>query len=159
MRYQHAPSGSRVQRPGSSTPIHLLDDDVLLIIFDIYQEDISTAYNDILLEPNWDSARWWYKLAQVCRRWRYLILSSPVRLGLHLVCTYGTPVAEMLAHSPPLPLILNLLDKVCEPNAEDEQAILLALQHRDRVRRIGLRMSATKAVEAHIGHKRTISCS
>lgn len=48
----------------------------------------------------------------------------------------------MLAHSPPLPLIINYMDKVREASVEDEEAILVALQHRDRVRRIGLWMPA-----------------
>ncbi len=43
----------------------------------------------------------------------------------------------MLAHSPPLPLILDYLDNH-NLTAEDEEGILLALQHRDRVRRIRL---------------------
>jgi hypothetical protein len=55
--------------------------------------------------------RWWYKLVKVCRRWRYLILESASHLGLCLVCSPGTPVAEMLAHSPPLPLIILHNDK------------------------------------------------
>jgi len=50
------------------------------------------------------------------------------------------PVEDMLAHSPPLPLIIDHTDDV---SAEDEEGILLALQHRDRVRRIRLRMPAS----------------
>ena len=42
----------------------------------------------------------------------------------------------MLAHSPPLPLTINYNDQ--DITAEDELGILLALSHRDRVRRIGL---------------------
>lgn len=127
----------------SYTPIHTLNDDALLNIFYIYQ----LIYGDISLYPDWDNARWWYKLTQVCRRWRYLILASPVRLGLHLVCTYGTPVAEMLAHSPPFPLIINFLDNARVVSTEDEGAILFALQCRDRVRRIGLSMPALGLVK------------
>jgi hypothetical protein len=94
-------------------------------------------------------ARWWYKLVHVCRRWWHLILSSPVRLGLHPVCTYDTPVADMLAHSPPLPLIITYLDENRDASVEDEGAILLALQDRDRVRRIGLMVSARKLLNAN----------
>jgi hypothetical protein len=50
----------------------------------------------------------------------------------------------MLAHSPPLPLIINYLDSNRDVSVEDEEAILLALQDRDRVRRVGLTMSAMK---------------
>ena len=42
----------------------------------------------------------------------------------------------MLAHSPPLPLIIDHVDKAREITAEDEEGIIFALQHPDRVRRI-----------------------
>jgi hypothetical protein len=45
----------------------------------------------------------------------------------------------MLAHSPPLPLIIDYLDKGPDITAKEED-ILLALKQRDRVRRISLRM-------------------
>ena len=124
------------------TPIHILNDDALLSIFCLYQLIISESYHDVFTFPHWENEKWWYKLAQVCQRWRSLILASPVRLGLHLICTYGTPVADMLAHSPPFPLIINYLDHGLVASTEDEEAILLSLQHRDRVRRIGLSMPA-----------------
>ena len=120
----------------------MLDDDALLTIFYLYQLVFEELYDDITNCPDWDNARWWYKPAQVCQRWRHLILASPARLGLHLVCTYGTPVANMLTHSPPLPLIINYLDPVRQTSIHDEENILLALQYRDRLRRIGLVMPA-----------------
>ena len=68
------------------------------------------------------------------------MLGLASHLGLCLVCTYGTPVADMLAHSPPLPLIIDHLDCAREMTTEDEEGIILALQHRDRVRRIRIRV-------------------
>ena len=55
----------------------------------------------------------------------------------------------MLAHSPPLPLIINFMDKdkICALSVKDEEAILLALQDRARVRRIGLMMPATNLLK------------
>ncbi len=47
----------------------------------------------------------------------------------------------MLAHSPPLPLIIDHLDQHNDIMAADEQGIILALRHRDRVRRIRLMKS------------------
>jgi hypothetical protein len=63
-------------------------------------------------------------------------------LGLSLVCTYGTPVADMLAHSPPLPLIIDLVDRFHDDDAEDEKEkrVIFAFRRRDRVRRIRLVM-------------------
>ena len=67
------------------------------------------------------------------------MLGSVSRLRLSLVCAPGTPVADMLAHSAPIPLIIDHFFNNHEITAEDEEGITLALQHRDRVRRIRLR--------------------
>jgi hypothetical protein len=45
-------------------------------------------------------------------------------------------------HSPPLPLIIHHEDENNDLTAEDEEGIMLALQHRNRVRRIDLYMPA-----------------
>jgi len=81
-----------------------------------------------------------YKLVHVCRRWRYLALHSTSYLNLRLVCTHGTPVADMLAHSPRLPLIIDYIDQGYSVTADEEAGIVLALQQRDRVLRIRLVM-------------------
>jgi hypothetical protein len=87
---------------------------------------------------HWGRERWWYKLVQVCRRWRHLMLESASYLRLSLVCARGTPVATMLAHSPPLPLIIDHLDLYDNVTTNDEEGIILALRQRDRLRRIRL---------------------
>ena len=46
----------------------------------------------------------------------------------------------MLAYSPPLPLIIDHLDESHDITTRDEEDILLALQHHDRVRRIRLQI-------------------
>ena len=84
------------------------------------------------------NGRWWYALAHVCRRWRNIILGSATYLGLSLLCTYGTPVADMLAHSPPFPLIIIYGLKDRELTTEDEEGVILALKHHDRIRRVRL---------------------
>ncbi|KAI0290791.1 hypothetical protein BC826DRAFT_1025269, partial [Russula brevipes] len=60
-------------------------------------------------------------------------------LGLCPVCTRGTPVADILVHSPPLSLIIDHIHQDPVTTAEDE-GILLALQYRDSVRRVRLLM-------------------
>jgi hypothetical protein len=122
------------------SPIRILNDDVLLIIFHLYRLAYPDEYDDEVGQVfAWRRQRWWYKLAHVCRLWRNLILESPTRLDLHLYCTNGVPVADMIAHSPPLPLSIHYsVDGFAgrEITAEDESGIFLALSQRDRVRRI-----------------------
>jgi hypothetical protein len=137
--------GSNTSRRGSPTsPTHgirTLNADVLLDIFDLYRlANADEYYDGTMMVISWTRQRWWYDLAHVCRQWRDIILQSPSRLDLHLVCTHGVPVAKMLAHSPPLPLVIlyNYTDSDQGPviTAKDESGILLALSHRDRVRRV-----------------------
>ncbi len=70
-----------------------------------------------------------------------LILASHSHLGLCLVCTHGTPVVDMLAHSPPFPLIIDYLGDI---TAEDEPGILFALEQHDRVRRVRFQLPVPK---------------
>jgi len=123
--------------------IHILDDDSLVNIFNLCRPNVfeEDEYGGIQWCA-WVQERWWYQLVKVCRRWRYLILGSTSHLGLCLVCTRGTPVVDMLAHSPPLPLIIDHDDKNHDLTAEDEEGIMFAFRHRNRVRRIFLVMPA-----------------
>ena len=130
--------------------IHILDDDSLLHIFWLYRPFIlgenepDNALNDRLTggERSWVGERWWFKLAHVCQRWRNVILGRSSYLGLSLVCTKGTPVADMLAHSPPFPLVIDFYH-FRDITVEDEEGIMFAFKQRDRVRRVRLRMPVT----------------
>jgi hypothetical protein len=139
----YSATGYRQHQP--STSIHILGDDSLLNIFHhcrpgLRDEEDSGDDPRRVLE---DHGRWWYKLAHVCRKWRCLVLTSASYLRLSLVCTYGTPIAYMLAHSPPLPLAIDYGDEDRELAAQDEDGILLALRRRRRVRLIRFRMPAS----------------
>jgi hypothetical protein len=94
-------------------------------------------------ERGWVRGRWWYKLAHVCQRWRTVILGSASYLGLSLVCTPSTHIADILARSPPLPLVIDYFDKSYDINAEDEEGSSIFALKRDRVRRVRLRMLAS----------------
>ncbi|KAH9955681.1 hypothetical protein BC827DRAFT_1271479 [Russula dissimulans] len=137
--------GSQPSRP-QIISVHMLDDDSLLNVFRLYRpalldkEEVS-AYR-MLQGGQWVRERWWYKLTRVCQRWRSLILGSTRHLDLSLVCSYGTPVAEMLAHSPSLPLTIDHLDDDHVITPGDGEGIMAALRRRDRVRRIRLVMPA-----------------
>jgi hypothetical protein len=147
----HAPTresiGSHNDKPYSL--IHTLNDDVLLHILYVYLLDIKDEDDDenVRLVRRWCRQRWWYKLASVCRRWWKLILTPPSRLDLHLLCTYGVPVAEMLAHSPPLPLTVFYDDSTREMTAEDEEGALVALGHSECLHRIALQIPASKLLK------------
>ncbi|KAI9454460.1 hypothetical protein BJY52DRAFT_1213673 [Lactarius psammicola] len=114
------------------TAIGALNHDVLLNIFHWYRLGNTTDGFD----RGWNLERWWYRLIQVCRTWRHLILASPTRLDLHLVCTYGTPVTTMLTHSPPLPLIIYYPGGLGDAAGKDGEDVRFLLQHRERVCRI-----------------------
>ncbi|KAI0276395.1 hypothetical protein BGY98DRAFT_1187837 [Russula aff. rugulosa BPL654] len=137
---QGAMSGESQRQRNSShaTSVHILDDDSLLNIFHLYRPFLLGEDRDIIVRMEgagkWVGERWWYRLAHVCQRWRNLILESASYLGLCLLCTLGTPVADMLVHSPPLPLVIDYRHH--DISAEDKEAIVLALEQRDRVRRI-----------------------
>ena len=131
--------------------IHIIDDDSLLNVFYFYRlslfdEDYDTLGNIARIfrgTGEWGHGRWWYKPAQVCQRWRNIILGSASYLGISLVCMNGTPVADMVAHSPPLPLVIDYFEKYCDIAAKDEEGAVLAFKKRDRVRCMCLRMAPT----------------
>jgi hypothetical protein len=135
----------------------MLDDYSLLNIFYRYRPAIFDGdegyFDSIEGGRTWDRERWWYKLAQVCQRWRDVLLGSPSHLNLCLVCTFGTPVADMLAHSPPFPLVIDYSrnDRIHRNiTAEDEEGIVLALERHDRIRRIRLETPDFKLLQKFI---------
>ena len=144
-----SPSTSLPQSTGATSSanslhissIHIVDDDSLLNIFYLYRpfllgEDEDDEARLVGGSRGWAGEHWWIKLTHVCRRWRILILRSASYLDLCLVCTMGTPVADMLAHSPPFPIVIDFFRH--DITAEDEEEIILALEQRDRIRRIRL---------------------
>ena len=124
-----------------TAPIHILDDDSLLHVFYLYRpfllgEDEGESERLYGGTRDWVRGHWWYGLAHVCQRWRNVILGSAPYLGVSLVCTYGTPVADMLAHSPPLPLVIDY--PYDDRDITEDEGAILALKHRDRVRHVRL---------------------
>ena len=128
------------------TCIDILDDNSLLNIFYHCRPPLLLEGGDVdgigLWDERWGYYYWWYKLARVCRRWRRLILMSPFYLGASFVCRPGTPVAAMLAHSPPLPLIIDHIYLDNNISAEDEETTRLALEQCGHVHHICLRIGA-----------------
>ena len=84
-------------------------------------------------------------LLMFAEEWRNIILGSASYLDVSLVCTNGTPVADMLVHSPHLPLVIDYRIKYHNGvTVEDEEGAILALKQYDRVRRVRFAMSITR---------------
>ena len=81
--------------------IDVLPDDVLLGIFDFYEDTVGPS-----CEPK-TRIEAWQTLVHVCRRWRNLIFGSPRRLNLRLFCTPKTPARDRLDIWPALPLVVS----------------------------------------------------
>ena len=143
---------------GNSTrtvSIDVLDDDSLLHVFYLYRPSLSgeDQDDDVRLMGGNEietRGRWWYTLVHVCQRWRNIIFRSASYLGIFLVCTYGTPIADMLAHSPPLPLIVHYDTEGRDITTDDEDGIIFALKQRDRVLRVRLARMDTSLIEKFI---------
>jgi hypothetical protein len=129
MSFLSLPGSKQVE---TQTTAFKISDDVLVEIFDACRLDNTN--------PDLYPQYWWHKLAHVCRRWRRVLLESPNRLGTTLICTSRTPVKDLLAHSPPLPIIVYYGNPEPLDTQDDVNDILLALQHPDRVRRINLHL-------------------
>jgi F-box-like len=108
--------------------IGILPDDVLREIFKSYLDE----------SPRF---RWfsWCTLAQVCQRWRYVIVASPRYLDLHIVCTTSRPVRDLISGWPALPIaILHTAKPIYRPGAKSVDDIIAALEHNNRVSDIKL---------------------
>ena len=112
------------------TNIDALNDDILLSVFNYYRMDDEKYW--LLLG--------WCKLAHVCRRWRYLIIGLASYLDVRLLCTIGSPGVDTLAHLPPLPLVIDYQFETATIDLLEEWGISHALQLRDRVCHVVLRI-------------------
>ena len=116
--------------------INVLPDNVFLEIFSFCLSD-PTRYP-------LQRTREWQRLVHVCQSWRRIIFASPRRLDLHLSCTYGTPVRQNLIYWPLFfPLIVDYSGSLRHHPVygfnlapDDEDNILAALQHVDRIHRV-----------------------
>lgn len=102
----------------------MLPDNVLLEIFDFYRKA-----HDYTRRTVWK----WHLLVHVCRSWRQIIFASPHRLHLQILCTHGTPVRKNLGIWPAFPIVIDY--RYCQNSIthKDEDNIITALKHLDRV--------------------------
>jgi hypothetical protein len=79
----------------------------------------------------------WRILVHVCQRWRQVVFSSPLRLKLRILCTYGTPVRKHLDIWPNFPIHIEYFrDGPMERNDEDN--VIAAFDHTNRLSSVGL---------------------
>ena len=113
MSYQLVAATQQNTARPASTLIYVLNDDSLFnivslcraLIFD--ESDLEAIDIENMPEGSWSRERWWYSVVHVFRRWRYLVLEFPSHLRLSLFYTRQTPVTDMPANSPLLPLIID----------------------------------------------------
>ena len=105
--------------------ISILTDNVLLEIF-------------VYCQNNCNYRTAWHSLVHVCRRWRQIIFASPNRLDLRILCTYRTPVRNSLGIWPSFPIAIGYPYPERSMADADEDNIVAALEHADRVRYLGL---------------------
>ena len=121
-----------------------LPDNVLLGVFDFYR-----MHGEALFPPRINTTWKWHRLVHVCRRWRRIIFASPRRLDLQLICTRGTPVRNHLGCWPAFPISIDFFSNITSTGTrigvlldpEEEDNVVAALEHPDRVRRIGLALT------------------
>ena len=76
----------------------------------------------------------WYTLVHVCQRWRYVVLGSPRRLNLHLLCTTTDRTqVRTLDIWPPLPLVIGWFSYPGPSSKHKVSDIIAALGHKDRI--------------------------
>jgi hypothetical protein len=125
------------QVPVVTVTIDVLPDVVLLSIFDFHvvrYQDLDFIEALLSDHDTKTKIRAWHALLQVCRRWRVLVLGSPLRLGLQLCCTTRTPVRQTLdVWRPVLPLLIQ--GDVSERSVDN---VVAQLAQSDRICKINL---------------------
>jgi hypothetical protein len=121
------------QSYGRATTISILPDNVFLEIFNFHRRNYE-------VRDHWHSG--WRLLVHVCRRWRQIVFASPHRLDLLIVCKRGTPVRKYLGIWPTCPIILQYGNQ--EVHSSDEDNIIAALHHHDRVCDIELHITRSQ---------------
>ena len=127
--------------------IGTLPDEVLLEIFDFYLDDFEIEAKE---DEEIDA---WFTLVHVCREWRYVVIVSPRRLNLRLLCTRYRPVREMLEVWPVLPIAV--WESFPETSQEDGvENIFAALEHSDRIHEINFQRIPSSLLERYIAMMR-----
>src|SRR6266851_9977581 len=111
----------------------MLPDNVLLEVFHFYRVDPPSSWPGSILgfiNLGRIPFLWkWQLLTQVCRRWRCIVLGSPRRLDLRVVCTGKASTRPLLDIWPTFPIAIFCLQLVDKKGVEN---IIAALERHDR---------------------------
>jgi len=130
------PAGQQSVIGQPDVTIDMLQDDVLLYIFD--------SYRNLVSRP--DGMWKWQKLLHICQRWRHIVLASPRRLDLRIECDRRTPTWKLLDIWPPFPIYVTY-DPRCREGARGIHNIFAALQRRNRISQIDLYSMTSREVD------------
>ncbi|KAH9010520.1 hypothetical protein EDB84DRAFT_1101137 [Lactarius hengduanensis] len=127
-----AHASGECHRQTATLTINILPDDIFLEIFAFCVRDPSK--HPIVRMGEWRS------LVHVSRRWRHIIYASPRYLDLHLCCSNWTNASarKILGFWPAFPVAISYHLPV------DEDDVIVALEHRDRVRSITLKIQSSQ---------------
>ena len=100
-------------------------------MFDFYRNDDDNTWRIV-----WK----WHILGHVCQRWRRIVLTSPHRLNLQILCRRSTPVRKLLNIWPAFPIALSYYSKSIRSSADEAIA---TLEHPGRVCNVTLDVTGT----------------
>ena len=109
--------------------IDILPEDVLLEIFDFYVDPTRKC--------NYNEVENWCTLVHVCRKWRTIVLESPLRLDLRIHCHPECPMEEKLDIWPTLPIVIEQYSRDWDPEWSVDN-LAAALEQTNRICHIGL---------------------
>jgi len=115
--------------------INILPDDIFRELFTFCPSESCPDRQDWHPEAI-EQATAWQSLVQVCQRWRDIIYGSPNYLDLQIHCSDKTPFRKNFSRWPEFPLTLQY---TIYPKDDDDD-VVFALEHPDRVRRVDLRI-------------------
>ncbi|KAI0279651.1 hypothetical protein BGY98DRAFT_1144284 [Russula aff. rugulosa BPL654] len=118
--------------------INMLPEEVLLELFDFYVDPTR----------RYDGVEAWCTLVHVCRKWRNIVLESPLRLNLRIRCHPATPVREKLDAWPTSLIVVDQYNKYGHWEPKWGVAnIATALEQNNRIRQIDLSRVPTLEME------------
>ena len=118
------------------------------VTIDVLPEEILLEIFDLYVDPTrkYEGVEAWCTLVHVCRKWRNIVLESPLRLNLRIRCDPGIPVREKLDIWPALPVVVEQYDEEWQPKS-DVANVAAALEQNNRICQIGLRGVPTRQME------------